>query len=127
LPSLNSAYFELCSFDAISKPSLSDTSRDEAVLGYVIAECCAVQPSQESEDPLFSGPGSQLPDIKPVLKTFFDVLVNEVPGGLPPVRFDAAGEPIEHCIDLETSENLLLDRRGLSHRLRMQASCRSKG
>jgi hypothetical protein len=104
LPVLDSDRFELCSFNAISKRSLSFTATEEAVLGYVMPECCIMHADEGSEDPVFSGPGGLLPEIKPILHEFRDVLVTEVPGGLPPVRFDPAGNPIEHCIDVEPGE-----------------------
>jgi hypothetical protein len=102
---LNSTRFEWCSFSALSKRSLSDRAKEEAIMGYVIPESCTVQANHDSEDPLFSGPGGTLPEIKPLLNEFRHVVVTEVPGGLPPVRFDAAGNPIEHCIDVQEGEH----------------------
>jgi hypothetical protein len=101
---LDSDRFELCSFDAISKRSLSDIAKEEAILGYVIPECCIMHADEGSEEPVFSGPGGLLPEIKPILHEFRDVLVTEVPGGLPPERFGTAGNPIEHCIEVATGE-----------------------
>lgn len=100
----DSKRFELCSFNAISKRSLGAAAQEEALLDYVIPECCAVSVASDSEDPLFSGPGALLPDVKPVLAEFRDVLVSEIPGGLPPECFGPDGLPIEHCIETAPGE-----------------------
>lgn len=107
LPVLDSKRFELCSINAISKRSVSAAAQKGALLGYVIPECCALRAASpsDSEDPLFSGPGALLPEVKPVLEEFRDVLVSEIPGGLPPERFGPDGMPIEHCIDTAPGES----------------------
>jgi RNase H-like domain found in reverse transcriptase/Integrase zinc binding domain/Reverse transcriptase (RNA-dependent DNA polymerase)/Integrase core domain len=56
-----------------------------------------IPPSSDS----LAGPGADEPDVKPLLEEFSDVLVSEIPGGLPPERFARDGRPIECCIDTE--------------------------
>jgi hypothetical protein len=95
-PVLDSDTFELCSFNAVSKRAVSESACEQALLGYVMPECCVMYAADESEDTLFSGPGGLLPEIKPILSEFRDVLVSAFPGGLPPERFGPNGAPIEH-------------------------------
>jgi hypothetical protein len=60
------------------------SAESEANLGYVIPECSTIKFASHSDtdNPLLSGPGSLLPVITPA--EFRDVLVSEIPGGLPP-------------------------------------------
>jgi hypothetical protein len=74
------------------------------VLASVIPTCCSVTVDADPVDPVLSGPGAQNPLIKSVLIQFRDVLVSEIPGGLPPERFAADGSPIEHCIETAPDE-----------------------
>jgi transposase InsO family protein len=103
LPVLDSERFELCTFDALSKRSMSADAREQAVLGCLVPECCTIN-VDATESPLFSGLGGTQPDIKPVLADFSDVLVTEIPGGLPPERYAADGTPIEHCVETAPGE-----------------------
>jgi hypothetical protein len=70
-----------------SEPTIDTENAVIAVLEHVPAQ----QPA---------GLGSDLPDIKPLLNEFSDVLVSEIPGGLPPERVSADGSPIECTIEL---------------------------
>ena len=49
------------------------------------------------------GPGADDPDVKPLLDEFNDVLVSEIPDGLPPERLARDGGPIECAIDVDPS------------------------
>lgn len=47
-----------------------------------------------------SGKGALHPKMAPVINEFRDVLVQQIPGGLPPERSDEHGDPIDHTIEV---------------------------
>jgi hypothetical protein len=94
LPPCSSSCIEICTLDGFAR-SLCDES-DIDLAGAVVASL------QHVPDPAsLAGPGADEPDVAPLLQEFHDVLVPEIPGGLPPVRFANDGRPIECCVDTE--------------------------
>ena len=65
-PSLNSARFELCTFDALSKRAVTSAADQETYVGCVIPECCGLDASPEA------APGATHPEIAPLLHEFTD-------------------------------------------------------
>jgi len=77
-------------------------SLDDAFVACVMPELHAMD-SIEVEDPVLLGKGAAHPEVAKILNDFRDVLVSEIPGGLPPVRCDEHGQPIEHTIEVDPS------------------------
>lgn len=93
--------FELCTADAFAKlvNRASDDELDDAFVACVMHEMNAVDHAHLSELVL-SGNGAMHPKIAVVLHENRDVLVSQIPGGLPLERFDKHGDPIEHTIEV---------------------------
>lgn len=92
---------ELCSFDAFAKEArrVSQSEIDDAFVACVMLELASVDiAASDLDDPVLSGRGANQSMIQPVLNEFRDVLVSEIHGGMPPVRLDANGSPIEHTL-----------------------------
>ena len=99
---------ELCSLDAFAKEArrVSKDELDDAFVACVMPELDSVDvAASDLDDPVLSGRGAMHPYIRAILNDFRDVLVTEIPGGLPPERLDADGNSIEHTI--ETDPNVL--------------------
>jgi hypothetical protein len=94
-PELHSSCIELCTLDAFSRDIRSEDAVD--LHGAVIASLQHVPLQTE----VLTGPGADDPDVQPLLSEFCDVLVPEIPGGLPPERYARDGRPIECCIETE--------------------------
>ena len=101
---ISSDVVELCSLDAFAKSvrSMPSESLDDAFVACVMPELHAMD-SIEVEDPVLLGKGAAHPEVAKILNDFRDVLVSEIPGGLPPVRCDEHGQPIEHTIEVDPS------------------------
>jgi hypothetical protein len=94
-PNCSSSRIELCTIDAFAR-SLRNTSTIDA--SQVVL---AVLQHIPDVPVTLSGPGADSPNVKPLLLEFSDVLVPEIPGGLPPERYATDGRPIECAIDVE--------------------------
>lgn len=93
LPDFQSDFIELCTFQQFANEAkaLPDDELNDAFLAYLKPEFLAAGTGNV--------PGASDPDIQKILAEFSDVLVSEIPGGLPPERFAADGSPIEHTIE----------------------------
>lgn len=93
LPDFQSDFIELCTFQQFANDiqSLPNDELKDAFLAYLKPEFAAAGASDV--------PGATDPDIQEILNEFRDVLVSEIPGGLPPERFASDGTPIEHTIE----------------------------
>ena len=101
--SLQSDTFELCSFDALSKTirrDVADSNMSDAFVACVVPTLQSVD-AVTPTDPLLSGKGASHPSVSALLREYSDVLVTQIPGGLPPERVDAEGKPIEHTIEVD--------------------------
>ena len=100
---LNSDTFEFCSFDALLKTirrDMSDMHMSDAFVACVTPTLNVVE-GVTLDNPVLSGKGADNHGIRGVLEKFNDVLVSSIAGGLPPERFDAEGNPIEHTIEVD--------------------------
>ena len=108
LPASQSSLIEACTLQALSCNVFADDSDwDHAVLGVVQHDdrvhtpadspCPCGQPTI-SVDSFLSGPGAEQPEMEPLLREYRDVLVSDLPDGLPPERFARDGTRIEHTI-----------------------------
>ena len=104
LPEFHSDFIELCTLQSFSQTvrNMPSEELDEAFVAYVKPEFDS-ETSQSSE-PLLQGKGALEPDIARILREFNDVLITEMPGGLPPHRQAADGSPIEHTIETAADE-----------------------
>lgn len=101
LPDIYSNLIELCTMrqfaDMCSQNELAD---EEIFIGFV--RCTDTDASLPPEDTLlYSGKGGTHPDVQRILSEFSDVLVSQLPPGIPPQRHGVDGKQIEHTIDLE--------------------------
>ena len=93
---------ELCSLDAFAKEArrVSREELDDAFVACMMPELDSVDvAASDLDDPVLSRRGATQPRIRELLNDFREVLVIEIPGGLPPERLDADGNPIEHTIE----------------------------
>ena len=123
---ISSDVVELCSLDAFAKPmrSMPSQSLDNAFLACVMPELHAMD-SVEVEEPVLLGKGATHLEVAKILNDFRDVLVSEIPGGLPPVRCDGHGQPIEHTIeahDVLLYTNVILVRSRLKKMLKFSGT-----
>jgi hypothetical protein len=88
-PTCSLHYIELRTIDAFARSLRDDSSVDcDSVVVAVLEH------QTDAAKPL-AGLGADLPDVQPLLDDFSNVLVPEIPGGLPPERFAADGRPTE--------------------------------
>jgi hypothetical protein len=92
-PSFSSDFIELCSLDAFARSLRDDSAVDDSDVIVAVLQHAPPEPQPK-------GLGAELPEIQPLLTEFADVLVSEIPGGLPPERFARDGSRIECKIDL---------------------------
>jgi hypothetical protein len=97
----NLRHIELCTMQEFAELCASNrcSESDEIWLGFIRSV-----PATESVDTnagLLSGRGACQPEVQQVLQEFQDVLVSELPAGIPPRRLGVDGKPIEHTIDLD--------------------------
>jgi hypothetical protein len=92
LPDCSSSCIELCTLDGFAR-SLCD----ESAVSLEYAVVASLQHVPEHDVNIAQG--ADAPDIAPLLSEFDDVLVPEIPGGLPPERFARDGRAIECAID----------------------------
>ena len=100
VPSIDSKTFELCSLDAFAKSIRRDSHDDidDAFIACVTPVMNSVDASNAHES---SGLGSTHPGVTAIIQEYSDVLVSQIPGGLPPEGLDAHGRPIEHTIETD--------------------------
>ena len=93
VPEFESDFIELCTFQqfAADVKHLPAEQVQQAFMACVTPELRAVTADQ--------APGADDPEVRKLLDEFKDVLVPQVPGGLPPVRTAADGSIIEHTIE----------------------------
>ena len=95
LPDLQSDLLELCTIQDFSR-ELSRVDAQDVLLGFVRPE---QEVSPGPSEPAPPGVGADDPRVASLLADFTDVLVQQMPPGLPPERFAADGRPIEHVIE----------------------------
>ena len=100
---LDSETVELCSFDALSKTIRRDVSgmcMSDAFVACITPMLRTVE-DVTLDNPMLSGKGADHDGVRGVLEQFNDVFVSAIPGGLPPERLDAEGNPIQHTIEVD--------------------------
>lgn len=94
-----SDHVEICSFPRFCRLLAIESGADcPAYLGCVLPERAEQVDNGLPQSP-HSGRGAHQPEIHALLCEFSDVIVNSIPGGLPPERFAPDGTRIEHTID----------------------------
>jgi hypothetical protein len=96
-PVCSSSRIELCTITAFARSLRENDTVDHA--SAVVAVLKHTLPALAN----LAGPGAEGPDIKPLSTEFSDVLVPEIPGGLPPERTAVDERPIERAIDVDQS------------------------
>jgi len=94
-PECESSRFELCTLDAFAR-----SLRDESAVELKDAVVAVLQHTPECSSAL----GADMKESEPLLLEFADVLVSEIPGGLPPERVGPDGRPIECVIEVDPNE-----------------------
>jgi hypothetical protein len=90
-PELTSELVEVCSIQSVSK-DLMDLSGDDVFLAIV---------QSVSDVSAMNGKGSEQPQVAAIIKEFSDILLAELPPGLPPERVAVNGTKIEHTIETD--------------------------
>jgi hypothetical protein len=90
-PELTSELVEVCSIQSVSK-DLMDLSEDDVFLAVV---------QSVSDVSTINGKGSEQPQVAAIIKEFSDILLAELPPGLPPERVAVDGTKIEHTIETD--------------------------
>jgi hypothetical protein len=98
LPNVPTNNTELCTMRECADTCESEDPNDgEVFVGCI--RCTDAAVSDDVDEHLYAGKGADDP-CEAVLADFTDVLVSDLPPGMPPERYDQDSKSIEHTIDL---------------------------
>jgi hypothetical protein len=100
LPNVATNHTELCTMREFADTSENEDLNDgEVFVGF--KRCTDAAVPDNIDENLYAGTGPDDPRAEAVLADITDVLVSNLPPGMPPERYGQDGKPIEHTIDLD--------------------------